>query len=331
MTRPAQSPPPRRRYRGMRRIVLLLVVLASLSPVIPAVAIPPPGAPDCRVFPANSIWHADISQLPVHPRSAAWLASSNADDTFLHPDFGPSFGKPRPYGIPFNVVGGGHARRTVTFDYADESDPGPYPVGSDTTIEMGSDRHALIIDRDSCTLYELYALRRVNGAWRAGSGAIFDLDSNRLRPRGWTSADAAGLSIFAGLIRRDEVAAGRIDHAIRFTVARTSRRYLWPARHQAGATDDPDVPPMGARFRLRGSFDISGFRADTRVVLRAMKRYGLILADNGSDWYFGGTSEEGWNNDMLDELKTIPADRFVAVDVSSLRIDPDSGRARQPS
>ena len=320
-----------RRYPGVRRIIVLLLACVAFAPSAPAVAIPAPGAPDCRIFPASNVWHSDISQLPVHPRSAAWLASMDASTTDLHPNFGPSFGKPQPYGIPYDVVGSGHARVPVSFDYDDESDAGPYPVGDDTTIEMGSDRHALIIDRDACKLYELYALRRVDGQWRAGSGAIFDLTSNRLRPRTWTSADAAGLPIFVGLLRRDEVAAGRIDHAIRFTASRTSRRFLWPARHQAGATDDPNVPPMGARFRLRASFDISGFRADTRVVLRAMKRYGLILADNGSDWYFGGTSEDGWNNDMLDELKTIPASRFVAVDVSSLRIDPDSARARQPN
>jgi hypothetical protein len=310
------------------RLVPLVCAVLSVG-ALPAAAVPP-GAPDCRIFPSNNIWHADISQLPVHPRSTAWLASMDASTTDLHPDFGPSFGEPRPYGIPYDVVGSDHARRNVTFDYADESDDGPYPIGDDTTIEMGSDRHALVVDRDACILYELFNLRRVNGTWRAGSGAIFDLDSNRLRPRTWTSADAAGLPILPGLIRRDEVAAGRIDHAIRFTASRTSRRFLWPARHQAGATDDPNVPPMGARFRLRASYDISGFRADTRVVLRAMKRYGLILADNGSDWYFGGVSQSGWNNDMLDELKTVPASRFVAVDASSLRIDTDSGRARQP-
>lgn len=253
----------------------------------------------------------------------------NAGARNLHPDFGPSFGKPQPYGIPFNVVGDSHPRRRVTFDYASESDPGPYPISSETVVEMGSDRHALIIDRDRCVLYELFDLRRENGAWHAGSGAIFKLTSNKLRPRGWTSADAAGLPILPGLVRREEIRAGRIDHAIRVTAQRTARRFLWPARHQAGSTNSRDVPPMGARFRLKANYDISGFRRDTRIVLRAMKRYGLILADNGSDWYFGGTSEDGWSNAMLDELKTVPASRFVAVNTASLRIDPDSGRARQ--
>jgi hypothetical protein len=282
------------------------------------------------MLPANNIWHSDVSKLPVHARSRAWLKSMQAATSFLHPDFGPSFGKPRPYGIPYNVVGSGHARHRIEFDYADESDPGLYPVGNDTVIEMGSDRHALIVDRDTCKLFELFDLRKVDGEWQAGSGAIFDLRSNKLRPRTWTSADAAGLPILPGLIRRNEIAAGRIDHAIRFTVEKTSRRFIWPARHQAGSTDSVNVPPMGARFRLKAGFDITGFRSDTRIVLRAMKKYGLILADNGSNWYFGGTSEEGWNNDMLDELKTVPARAFVAVDVSGLRIDSDSGRARQP-
>lgn len=314
---------------GVKRpafVAALFAVVASL----PAHATPPPGAPNCPTFPANSVWHSDVSKMPVHPRNAAWKTSMSAATARLHPDFGPSFGEPRPYGIPYDVVAGTHARVSVAFDYDDESDDVGYPIGDDTTIEMGSDRHALIIDRDACILFELYALRRANGGWAAGSGARFDLRSNALRPQGWTSADAAGLSIFAGLLRRDEVAAGRVDHAIRFTADRTSRAFLWPARHQAGATDDPNVPPMGARFRLRSSFDISGFRTDTQVVLRAMKRYGMILADNGSDWYFTGTSEDGWNTDLLDELKSIPAGAFDAVNVSSLRMDPDSARARQP-
>lgn len=319
-----------RRYQGMRRAACVLLALAALAPgsTGPAAAAPA-GAPGCRLFPANNIWHADISSLPVHPRSAAWLDSMDAATSRLHPDFGPS-GLSRPYGIPFTVVDGDHAKRIVRFEYADESDPGPYPVGADTKIEMGSDRHALIVDRDACKLYELFALRKVDGRWHAGSGAIWDLGSNALRPAGWTSADAAGLPILPGLVRREEVAAGAIYHAIRFTASRTSRRYLWPARHQAGSTDDPDVPPMGARFRLKASYDISGFRADTRVILRAMKRYGLILADNGSDWFFTGASQEGWNTDMLDELKSVPASRFVAVDTSSLRVYPNSGLARRP-
>jgi hypothetical protein len=217
---------------------------------------------------------------------------------------------------------------TVTFAYADESDPGPYPFGPDTPIESGSDRHAVMIDRDTCVLYELYAADYAPGGSTAGSGAIFDLGSNALRPAGWTSADAAGLPIFAGLIRRDEVEAGVVDHAIRVTAEHTDRRYIWPARHQAGEADDPNLPPMGARFRLKASFDISGFLPETQVILRAMKRHGLMLADNGSNWYFGGASEHGWANDVLDELKSVPAGAFQAVDTSSLIVSPSSGEAR---
>jgi hypothetical protein len=245
----------------------------------------------------------------------------------LHPDFGPS-GGPVPYGIPYDVVDSTHERVTIDFDYADESDPGPYPFGSDITIEGGSDRHAIMADSDTCTLYELFDANWNGGAPTAGSGAIWAMDSNALRPAGWTSADAAGLSILAGLVRLDEVQAGVVDHAIRVTASRTDRRYVWPARHQAGAALDRSLPPMGARFRLKGGFDISGFRPDTRVILRAMKRYGLIVADNGSNWYFQGTAEDGWSTDMLDELKTIPAGAFRAVDATVLRIAAGSGQAK---
>jgi hypothetical protein len=252
----------------------------------------------------------------------------------LHPDFGPS-GEDTPYGIPFDVVDGDHPKVGVKIDgpdggYPEESDPGPYPFDADTRIEGGTgstgDRHALIIDRDNCVLYELYHAYWNDGNPTADQGSVFALRSNDLRPDGWTSADAAGLPIFAGLVRREEVVAGEVDHAIRVTAQRTDRSYLWPARHQAGARSDPTLPPMGARFRLKADFDISGYRPDTQVILRAMKKHGLIVADNGSNWFFGGASEEGWDNDMLDELKTIPAGRFEAVDASSLMADPDSGR-----
>jgi hypothetical protein len=233
-------------------------------------------------------------------------------DECLHPDFGPSFGEiPVPYGIPFYGPDGG---------YPEESDPGPYPFDAQTKIEGGADstgdRHALMIDRDDSMLYELYHADWNGGDPTADQGSVFDLRSNDLRPDGWTSADAAGLPIFAGLIRRDEVEAGEIDHAIRVTADQTDKSYLWPARHQAGA-----------RFRLKAGFDISRSRPDTRVILRAMKEHGLIVADNGSNWFFGGAAEEGWNNAMLDELKTIPAGRFEVVGASSLMVDPDSGRA----
>lgn len=305
----------------------LAFALGTMAPG-PARATPPPGAPDCRVFPRSSIWHADVRDLPVHPRSADWKRSMDAATTDLHPDFGPS-GEEMPYGIPYEVVGSGHRTRSVDFTYEDESDPGPYPIDRQTPIEMGSDRHAIVIDRDACVLYELYALRWTAEGPRAGSGAIWDLGSNKLRPDGWTSADAAGLPIFAGLLRLDEVQAGRVDHAIRVTAECTDRRYLWPARHQAGCRADRDLPPMGARFRLKRSFDISGFREDTQVVLRAMRKRGLIVADNGSNWFFTGTAEDGWPEELLDELKSVPASEFVAVDVSSLMVNEDSGRTVQ--
>jgi hypothetical protein len=318
-----------RRLRGLAAATLAALLVPANGSTAGAEAIPPPGAPSCSIFPANNVWHADVSGLPVHPRNDAWLAAMGGPTVRLHPDFGPSGGQ--PYGIPYIVVPGSNAKVSVSFDYADESDPGPYPFGSDTPIEGGSDRHALMIDRDTCVLYELYAAQYAPGGSTAGSGAIFDLHSNALRPAEWTSGDAAGLPIFAGLIRRDEVEAGIIDHAIRVTAEHTDRRYIWPARHQAGEADDPNLPPMGARFRLKATLDISGFLPETQVILRAMKRHGLMLADNGSNWYFGGASEAGWSNDVLDELKSVPAGAFQAVETSSLMDSQDSGEARVKS
>lgn len=296
----------------------------------PAVAAPVPGS-GCTLFPADNVWHADVSTLPVHPSGGAWLASMGGPGVRLHPDFGPAGPGEQPYGIPYTVVPGDAAKVAVAFEYADESDPGPYPFAADTPVEGGSDRHALMVDRDRCVLYELFAATYDPAGSTAGSGAVWDLRSNALRPAGWTSADAAGLPILPGLLRRDEVAAGDVDHAIRMTARRTDRSYVWPARHQAGAAGDPSLPPMGARFRLKASFDVSRFRPDTQVVLRAMQRHGMILADNGSDWYFTGTSEPGWDTGMLDELKSVPAGEFEAVDASSLLAEPDSGRVRAPT
>lgn len=317
----------------MRRPLALLAAACLLSPQAPArdaAAIPPPGT-GCPVFPADNVWHADVSRLPVHPRSAAWLASMGGPDRRLHPDFGPNDGG-YPYGIPYEVVPSGRAKVGVTFGYADESDPGPYPFSSATPIEGGADadgdRHALMVDPATCRLYELYDAHWNGGAPTAGSGAVFDLRSNALRPRGWTSADAAGLPVFAGLLRRDEVLAGRVDHAVRVTASRTDRSYLWPARHFASATSDPNLPPMGAWFRLKAGFDVSRYRADTQVVLRAFQRHGMVLADNGSDWYFTGAADAGWDPGFLAELKSVPAGAFEAVDLSSLMVHPDSGQMR---
>jgi hypothetical protein len=284
----------------------------------------------CPVFPADSWWHADVSRLPVHRRSDTWLRHMSPSSR-LHPDFGDAYGaQPVPYGIPVTVVRGDHPKVRVRFQYADESDRVRYPLGRDTQIEGGSrsdgDRHAVVVDRSTCRLYELWHARQRNGRWSAGSGAVWDLRSNALRPRGWTSADAAGLPILPGLLRLSEVRAGSVDHAIRFTTDVTDRRFVWPARHQAGSVSNHRYPPMGARFRLKGSFDLSGYRADTQVVLRAMQTYGLVLADNGSPWYFQGERSASWPSGLLDELKSVPARAFVAVDTSSLQVDPDSAQ-----
>jgi cell division septation protein DedD len=312
----------------LRSIVAISAALLAMG--ASAGAVSPPGASGCPVFPSDNVWHADITKLPVHARSAAWIASMGGTAKRLHPDFGDS-GDAMPYGIPYTLVSSSQQKVSIDFQYADESDPGPYPFGSDTPIEGGSDRHAIMIDKSTCTLYELYAAHYASGGSTAGSGAIWSLESNKLRPAGWTSADAAGLPIFAGLVRLDEVKVGEVDHAIRVTASATDRSYLWPARHQAGAAHNANLPPMGARFRLKQTFSLSGFRSDTRVILTAMKRYGMIVADNGSDWFFTGTAENGWSNDMLDELKTIPAGAFEAVDESSLMVDRNSGRVRTTS
>jgi len=287
----------------------------------------------CQVFPADNYWHADIRGLPVDAHSAQWLAAMGASSHNLHPDFGPSYGEqPVPYGIPVTVVPAGHPRVSVVFDYADESDKLPYPLGTDTLIEGGSnadgDRHAIVVTADTCELFETWDTHSSASGWTAGSGAHWSLASDALRPDGWTSADAAGLPILPGLLRWDEVAAGHVNHAIRFTTNLTDATHLWPARHDASSHHDASLPPMGARFRLKASFDISKYSPQTQVVLRAMQTYGLVLADNGSPWYFQGTADNAWPDTVISQLKTIPASAFEAVDTSGLRISPSSGAAR---
>ena len=312
----------------MRKVFLGIALVAAsslgstLGSAVEVGAAPVPTT-SCQVFPANNIWNTDISTLPVHTRSAQWLASMSAATTNLHPDFGGP-----PYGFPFNVVDNSHPTVSVAFQYASESDAGPYPVGLDTSIENGSDHHALIVNRSTCTLYELYDLAGSGSAWTAGSGAIFDLGSDALRPLGWTSADAAGLPIFPGLVRWDEVQAGAINHAIRFTAQQTDQSYLWPARHQAGTAANPSLPPMGARFRLKAGYDITHFSPQARVILRALQHYGLILADNGSNWYFSGTEDAAWPDSLLSELKTVPAAQFEAIDESSLMVSSNSAAVK---
>ena len=267
-----------------------------------------PGAPNCPVFPADNPWNQDISALPVAADSATLIGAIGIDRA-LHPDFSDQGG----YGIPFDIVRRTQKKVRVRFQYADESDRAPYPLPARPRIERGSDRHILIIDRDLCRLYELFATRKVAGRWTAGSGAIFNLRSNKLRPLGWTSADAAGLPIFPGLARAHEVRAGRIDHALRFTAPRTRRAFVFPARHQAGSSDDPGLPPMGMRVRLKASVSLGGFGPQARVVLQALKRYGMILADNGSPWYITGAPSPSWDDDDLHQLGRITGSDFEVV------------------
>ena len=291
---------------------------------------PVAGTP-CHAFPADNYWHADIRKLPVHPRSRQWLSHMSTDRD-LHPDFGPSYGAGPDYGIPVTVVGHAHRRVRVRFDYASESDRVRYPLGRDTRIEGGrgsaGDKHAVVVDKGACRLYETWDTRVSDGHWRAGSGAVWSLTSNDLRPEGWTSADAAGLPILPGLLRWNEVKARDVDHAIRFTTDVTSRHHLWPARHDAGSRDSLAYPAMGARFRLRAGFSTAGFSAGARAVIRAMKTYGLVLADNGSPWYFQGEQNSHWPDRLISDLKRVPASAFVAVDTSGLKVSKDSGRVR---
>ncbi|MEE8391298.1 MAG: hypothetical protein V3S14_10965 [Anaerolineae bacterium] len=290
----------------------------------------PPQVAGCAVFPADNVWNTPVDTLPVDANSAAYVTTIGAGE-YVHADFGSGTWEGAPIGIPFVDVPGTQATVSVTFGYDDESDPGPYPIPPNVPIEggpdSGGDRHVLVVDRDDCILYELYAAYpQPDGSWSAGSGAIFDLNSHVLRPDGWTSADAAGLPILPGLVRYDEVAAGEIRHAIRFTVPETRRAYVWPARHYASSLTGAQYPPMGQRFRLRADFDVSGFSPDVQVILQALKKYGMILADNGSSWFISGVPDERWDNDALHELHQVYGSDFEAVDASSLMIDPDSGQ-----
>lgn len=311
----------------MTRSLVALAALATLagcgessSSSSPSDPSSPPAAGDvvriagCAVFPADNAWNRDVSRDPVDPRSDAYIASIGSS-RFLHPDFGSD----PTYGIPWTTVPGGQPRVPMSFDYADESDPGPYPFPPNAPIESGGDRHVLVLDRDACRLYETFDSHFVNPGWRCGSGAVFDLRSNRLRPAGWTSADAAGLPILPGLVRRDEVKSGEIRHALRFTTRRTQRAYVAPATHFASSSSDPNLPPMGLRVRLKASFDVSPFRGDARVVLLALKRYGMFLADNGSDWFITGETNTAWDDDDLEQLKRVPGSAFEAVQSGPLQ------------
>jgi hypothetical protein len=305
----------------MKRLVALAAGSVVLLVGATAHALRVPSAPKCTIFPATNAWNQRVDALPMASNSAQLIQSIGLD-TGLHPDFGSGLYDGQPIGIPYDVVSMRARRSHVKFSYADESDKGPYPLPASVHIEGGrastGDRHALLIDKDTCKLYELYALYPKGGGWAAGSGAIWNLHANTLRPAGWTSADAAGLPIFPGLARYDEVARGVIDHALRFTAARTRRQYVYPARHYASSSDDASLPPMGLRVRLKASVDISGFPRQARVVLQALKTYGMLLADNGSNWYISGAPNPKWSNDDLHSLGRITGSMFEVVDTTSL-------------
>ena len=286
----------------------------------------------CPLFPPNNVWNTPIDTLPTDPRSDAYVASIGLD-VGLHPDFGAGLYEGLPIGIPFVSVPGSQPLAPITFtDAGEESDPGPYPIPADAPIEGGScsdgDRHVIVVQQETCTLYELYyAFPQPDGSWQAFGGARFDLASHALRPAGWTSADAAGLPILPGLVRYEEIAAGVIPHALRFTAERTQEAYVWPARHEASDDTDPTVPPMGQRFRLKADVDLTPFSPTNQIILQALKIYGMFLADNGSSWFLSGSPDDRWDNDDLRELQEqIHGQDFEAVDCSSLLVHPDSGQ-----
>jgi hypothetical protein len=305
--------------RGLALLPLVAILLAFAASAAPGPSASPTVG-GCPVFPADNAWNRRVDRLPVTPNSATLIRSIGLDANF-HADFGSGLWDGGPIGIPFTVVDSGQKRVPVRFDYADESDRGPYPVPANAPIEGGrnadGDRHVLVVDRPACKLYELYDAHPLDAgrSWRAGSGATFDLRSNHLRPKTWTSADAAGLPILPGLARYDEVAQGAISHALRFTAPRTRTSFVWPARHQAGASGDPSLPPMGLRVRLKGGISLRGLPRQAKVLAQAMKRYGLMLADNGSPWYVSGAPDPHWDNDQLHALDRLSGRDFEVVTV----------------
>lgn len=319
----------------LARFLVLSLALIACPSVGSVGSSPPPNTnlAGCALFPTNNAWNAPVNALPLDARSSAYVSSIGAG-TGLHPDFGAGLYKGAPIGIPFVVVPATQPGVKVSFKYATESDLLPYPVPSNAPIEGGpgssGDRHVLVVRQGECKLYEVFgAYPNADGSWRAGSGAVWDLNANALRPDTWTSADAAGLPILPGLVRYDEVLAGKIAHAIRFTASNTRDAYVWPARHAASIATDLNLPPMGQRFRLRASFDMSGFSRDTRVILEAMKTYGIILADNGSSWYISGAPDDRWDNDALvREFARVKGSDFQAVDASGLMLNPDSAQVK---
>jgi hypothetical protein len=316
-------------HRQRRALAALLAVVPAVALARPATgsrapararaATPPaPREYGCPILPAGNPLNQEITRARVDPSSAAYIASIGLAG-HLHPDFGTE----PEYGIPFTVVGPHQPRVPITFtEYGEESNPGPYPVPANAAVEGAGeegDRHVLVLQRGSCRLYELYGASRDGGGWQAASGAVFNLRSNALRPEGWTSADAAGLPILPLLARYADVHSGRIDHALRVTVTRTQRGYIRPATHYASSSSDPSLPPMGLRLRLKASYSLAGFHGESLVILQALKRYGLIVADNGSSWYITGAPDPRWNDEDLEQLKLVPGSAFEAVDTGPIR------------
>jgi hypothetical protein len=304
-------------------VAAAVLIAAAVGGSQPATGHPLASARACPLFPANNQWNLPVDKLPLAGNSDTLVRTIGADSP-VHPDFGSGLYNGGPIGIPYTVVSKRQHRVRVHFQYSDESDRGPYPIPANVPIEGGrssdGDRHAIIVDKSRCRLYELYALYPPSGGhgWTAGSGAIWNLRSNKLRPATWTSADAAGLPILPGLARYDEVRRGSIDHALRFTVPDTRKAFIYPARHYASGSTDPSLPAMGQRFRLKANFNTAGFPRQARIVLQALKRYGMIVADNGSPWYISGAPNRGWNNDDLHSLGRVKGSDFEAVDTSSL-------------
>ena len=303
---------------SLLRAAALVLVAALLATAALASGHPVSGARKCTVFPRDNPWNQRVDALPVAAGSDR-IVQSIGIGASVHPDFGAGIWEGARIGIPYVTVSRRQRRMPVSFDYADESDRGPYPIPKRAPVEGGrastGDRHVIVVDRSRCRLYELYAAYPVDGGkrWRAGSGAVWNLRSNRLRPAGWTSADAAGLPILPGLARFEDVKRGTIDHALRFTAPRTRRAYVYPARHYASSSTDPDLPAMGVRLRLKKDFDVSSFPKQARIVLRALQRYGIILADNGSPWYISGSPSRGWNDDDLHQLGRVHGRDFEVV------------------
>jgi hypothetical protein len=307
------------RLRGSRSVVVVVAAILLTSLMAGSVVARPVVHGQgiryaCRIFPATNVWNRRIDGLPVRADSSTLMGSMGLAVT-LHPDFGTYAG----YGIPINLVGWSTPRSSVDFWWPAESDLVPYPIPANPKIEgngAGGDRHLLMLDRTTCRLWELYAASKPASGWEAGSGATWDLRSNALRPDGWTSGDAAGLPILPGLARYDEVGAGIIGHALRFTVPHTRSAHIYPARHDAGEGSSPSLPPMGLRLRLKANVDISGFGPQSRVILNALKRYGMILADNGSAYYVSGAPDPRWDDDELHDLHQVTGSMFEVVDTT---------------